>query len=328
MKVLYLYRHAVQGYSITKVFKPIERTMQQWAEVSALEMPARGAKPLDLLRNICAVRSYLRRHAIDIVHITGAEHYLIPFLWGHKVIVTVHDLGFYTNHVKTLKLWLRLWLWIKPLRRATRVTFTSTKTERETLMLVHVPPEKQRVIPNPVDDRLSYCPKDISADHPRILHIGTAPNKNLLRVIEALKAFPCHLRVIGRLNKELQEALISSCICYSVATDLSDEQIKTEYEDCDIVSFPSLYEGFGMPIIEAQAVGRPVVTSSYAPMSDVAGAAAILVDPTDVRSIAEGFRLALARASELVRLGQINVARFRLPEATKRYYELYREVLQ
>lgn len=76
-----------------------------------------------------------------------------------------------------------------------------------------------------------------------MLHIGTRPNKNLERVIEALEGIKCHLRIIGKLTSEQEKLLSEKKIKYSNGINLTDEEILNEYILCDIVSFPSLYEG-------------------------------------------------------------------------------------
>lgn len=325
MRVLYLYRNRSQGYSITKVFRPIEETMRWWAEVDRFEMPASGAKPLDLLRNIWGVMKYLHKHPADIVHITGAEYYLIPFLKPRcRVVATVHDLGFYTNYPENWKLWLRKLLWINPLKQAHTLTFVSQKSLQEASRLLHLDDTPRDVIHNALDRSFRYSYHCPDRQKPRILHIGVGENKNLRRVVQALSSIPCHLRIVGELSPlECAELGLDAMSDYSLVSNLSDEEILDEYRACDIVSFPSLYEGFGMPIVEGQAVGRPVVTSALAPMDEVAGEGAILVDPTDVLSIREGFLEALERYDKLVERGRENVKRFDLERTARQYYDLY-----
>lgn len=95
--------------------------------------------------------------------------------------------------------------------------------------------------------------------------------------------------------------------------------------------FPSTYEGFGLPIIEAQATGRPVLTSKLEPMSSVAGDAACLVDPYSVESIRAGVKKIIENESyrnELIEKGFKNVERFQLKNVTKQYIDLYQELIQ
>jgi glycosyltransferase involved in cell wall biosynthesis len=115
------------------------------------------------------------------------------------------------------------------------------------------------------------------------------------------------------------------------AAGLSDAEVAGKYREADLVVFCSTFEGFGMPIIEAQAVGRPVVTSNIEPMSEVAGGAACLVDPYDDHSMREGILRVIeepAYREDLVRRGFENVKRFSAGEIGRRYVRLYQEVMR
>jgi len=110
---------------------------------------------------------------------------------------------------------------------------------------------------------------------------------------------------------------------------LTDEELVAAYQRCDMVVFASLYEGFGLPILEAQAIGRPVITSNFGAMREAAGDGALFVDPYSVDEI----RAAILRIKnepalreELVCKGRENVERFRAPVVAARYAELYRQI--
>ena len=94
MRILYIYRHPDMGFSIGKVFKPIEEEMKKYAEVDSVYLPVPNYKLIGLWKNIRTALTAVHEKAYDIVHITGAEHYLIPFLPKDKLVVTLHDLGF------------------------------------------------------------------------------------------------------------------------------------------------------------------------------------------------------------------------------------------
>lgn len=324
LKVLYIYRHSDMGYSIGRVFKPIEEEMRKYCEVDAVYMPVPNYSLKGLWKNIRTARKAVKQKHYDIVHITGAEHYLIPFLNGHRLIVTVHDLGFYTNHPKTIKQRWKSLLFIKTLKWADCVTFISEKSKSEALKLVTL--KKTLVISDTIGTDFELYPKQINTQKPVVLQLGTKDNKNLLRTIAALNGVSCHLRIIGPLSTEQVEALKSNDIEYSNVSNLTDAQIIEEYKSCDIVSLPSLYEGFGMPIIEGQAIGRAVVTSDVEPMNKVAGNSAVLVNPTDIKSIREGFIRAIENQQHYIHLGMQNVKRYRLDKITQEYYNLYQSL--
>lgn len=166
-------------------------------------------------------------------------------------------------------------------------------------------------------------------DCPRVLVVGTARNKNIQRIAVALKGVRCRLHIIGEPSSEDLAVLKLNEIDFESEVDLSSDQIVDAYRRCDLLLFPSTYEGFGMPILEAQATGRPVVTSNVASMPDVAGDAACLVDPFSTDAIRDGVLRVIEDADyreELVRLGFENVKRFQPDVIADAYYSLYRKI--
>ena len=328
MKILYIYRNPSLGFSIAKVFRPIEEETRKYAEVDSFYLPVAGAKPWHLWKNIKAACHAVNSKQYDIIHITGGEYYLVPFLKGKfKIVVTVHDLGFFTNFPVSLRTLMLYWLWIKVLKKADKVTCISEKTMLELNRYVTLAPTQLCVIHNPIGNDFVFQRKDINILSPKILHIGTQPNKNLNNTIIALKDFPCRLRVIGKLSNEQKILMNIYHIDFSSASNLSDEEIVREYEQCDIVNFPSFYEGFGMPIIEGQAVGRVIVTSNLSPMNDIAGEGAVFINPVDCSSILKGYQDAVKNWNLLIERGLENVTRFRLETIVQKYLSLYRDLL-
>ncbi|MCH4147440.1 MAG: glycosyltransferase [Prevotella sp.] len=329
MKVLYVYRNQQMGYSIRRVFSVIETEMAKYCEVSHLFLPCTNYSFVSMYRNIRYALHEIKVERYDIIHITGTEHYLLPFIRRYNTIITVHDLGFYTQQKSFLKRLKKYFLWIKTLKFAKRVSFVSEKSEAEALRFVRFKKRQILTIYNPYAPTYKgISPKFFNIECPIILHIGTSENKNLKNVIAAIRGVPCELRIIGRLTKEICMQLESSFIKYSNSYDLSDEEIREEYVNCDIVSFPSLYEGFGMPIIEGQAIGRVVLTSNLSPMKEIAGGASVLVDPESVPSIRNGFIRAIENSQQYIKLGFNNIKRFSVEEITSQYYQVYKEMLE
>lgn len=328
MKILYIYRNPLMGFSIEKVFKPIEEWMKTRMEVDSIYLPAFNYSPIGLWKNIRMTLQTVRQKKYDIIHITGGDNYLLPFLRNKIVLVTVHDLGFYTNHKKTMRAKWSYLTRVLPLKMATKATFISTKSLCEAKELINLREDQYVIIPNTVNLNFAYKEKKINIDNPVILHIGTGPNKNLLRTIDALKNIQCHLRIVGRLEEKEYIKLSSSNISYSNVYNLTDEEMLEEYVKCDIVNFPSYYEGFGMPIIEGQKIGRVVVTSNIPPMNEVAGDGAVLVDPFDVKSIHNGYMKAMESPELYIRKGIKNVERFDIDYIANKYLALYQDVNQ
>lgn len=314
------------GFSIGKVFRPIEKEIKKLNYVDSIYLPNNDYKPYSLIKNLYYVKNYIKKKKYDIIHITGTEHYLLPFLSSYNTIVTVHDLGFYTKQKRSIKLIGKYLLWIKTLSYAKYVTFISDFSQNEALRLVHL--RKSSVIYNPIDPQFQPIEKIFNYKCPRILHIGTKPNKNLFNTIEALKGLPCELRIIGKLSDEEILHLNKNQINYSNAYNLSDTEIIQEYCKCDIVNFPSLYEGFGMPILEAQAIGRIVITSNIEPMKTIANDAAIIVDPYDIESMRRGYINAFKIYPNIILKGFKNVEKFNIEAIANKYMEIYNQIIK
>lgn len=328
MKLLYIYRHPDLGFSISKVFHPIEREMKNYADVDSIYLPVPNYGIKGLWRNIRYVLKHCKNNKYDIIHVTGTEHYLIPFLWGKKVVITVHDLGRLLNLKGFRK--LRYWMMqVAVLKLSKAITCISSKTFQEVQSRISLSEGTLIVIPNPVDRRFAFSPKEFNTECPTILHIGTKPNKNLTRSIMALKDIKCKMRIVGRVDKSDIDLLNIHNINYSIVYDLTDDEIVQEYKNTDIINFPSYYEGFGMPIIEGQAIGRLVITSDIEPMKTVAGNGAILCNPYDVKSIRSAYLKAINdnnNREDIIKAGTENVENYRLEYITEKYLNLYKSL--
>ena len=325
MKVLYIYRHPDMGYSIGKVFRPIEEEMKKYAEVDSIYLPIPNYSLKGLWKNVRYALEHCKKNRYDVIHITGTEHYLLPFLGNKRTVITVHDLGFYTkkNCYRNI---LKYILWIKTLPLASYVTFISEKSKNEALQLVKFKDGEYSVIMNPIGREFSAKPKDINKSCPTILHIGTGINKNIESTAIALKDFPCKLRIVGKVTDKQKFVLNLYNINYECISNLTDEEVLQEYKNCDIVNFPSLYEGFGMPIIEGQSIGRPVLSSNISPTKEVAADAAVLVDPTSPESIRNGYEILLKASEKYIEKGFENIKRFSLSRISKEYFEIYNKI--
>lgn len=323
MRVGLIYRASGVEYSIERVFDTLYPELKKFGNVKRIYLKYFSGSPLCILKNLF----FISKNRSSINHITGHVHYCALALPSKNTIITVHDTFIYGNPIKRfIMFYLMLYF---PIKKAAYITCISETTKKYLIEQCPFAEKKIRVIYNPVHPDYVYNPKPNLCDKPRILHIGTRVNKNLERVIVALKDVECQLVIVGRLSDEHQKLLIDNKIDYINKVGLSDSEIVQAYVDCDIVSFPSLSEGFGMPIIEGNAVGRAVLTSNINPMVEVANGSAYLVDPYNVESIRKGFIDLISDCDmrqSLVNKGLDNAKRFNPSEVAKQYINLYQEV--
>ena len=323
MRILFIYRNSAMGFSVGKVFKPIEAEMTKYAQVDSIELPVANYGLKGLWNNVSYLRKHLKKASYDVVLITGTENYLLPFISSAKKVVVVHDVKSFFNHVSGIRRKIKELMFIKVLGKADKIVSISEQTQKE-LSDYHFSSE---VIYDPVSPAFIYKEKQMDKICPVILHIGTKANKNLKNTILAVKGLKCYLRIVGKLSEEYIKMLQENNIDYSSCANISDEELLKEYNKCDIVNFPSLYEGFGMPIIEGQAIGRVVVTSNLSPMKDVAGGSAVLVNPNDIQSLRQGYDEAINHGDYYIVKGLKNVKRFSVATITRQYFNLIKSLL-
>ena len=328
MYVNYYFRNLASGYSIRIVFQCIVNQVGKYCFVHETFLPSCLANFQSIFQNGFFARRNQKKGEIN--HITGDVHYLLYFLSSKRTIVTVHDIMYY-HYLKGIKRWMWKIIYIYPLKRAAIVTFISDFACQQVLEVIQLSKNRIVVIPDPINPKYEFVEKKFNNLCPIILHIGTLERKNLKRTILALQHISCHLRIVGRLNSEIVKLLNESHIRYSNIFDLSEEQIIAEYKRADIINFPSLFEGFGMPIIEGQATGRVVVTSNLSPMKEVAGEGAVLVDPYSVDDIRNAYHKIIQDASfreVLIKKGRENVSRFSVDIIAEQYMNIYKSMQQ
>jgi glycosyltransferase involved in cell wall biosynthesis len=326
MNILLIFRKKdPRFYSIENVFKHVLNRWRTENKPEVLVLPKAGVS----ISNFLFIISRIKKREDTIFHITGDVHYVTLLLPSNKTILTVHDCGFIDTYSGLKKWVLKKLLLNWPVRHLNYITTISEKTKQEIIRYTKCQPEKIIVIPNPVSNIFNSTEKTFNKETPQILFIGSTPNKNLERVITALRNISCSLRIIGKISTEQRKLLTENAIDFFDTYGISEQQLNEEYRKTDMVIFPSLYEGFGLPVIEAQKTGRVVIASNIAPMDDVAGGAACLVDPYSVESIREGVLKVIhddIYRNDLIQKGFKNVERFSAEKIANQYLDLYNKI--
>jgi glycosyltransferase involved in cell wall biosynthesis len=312
--------------SIERLFATIRLHLPPDIEPLSICSPQPSLGLLPRLLNLWAAW----RQPGEVHHILGDVHYLGFALAPRRTILTIHD----CEPLNRLRGWkravLRYFWYTGPIRRAAIVTTISETAKNELISCVGALANKVIVIPNCVGDEFSAEPKDFARDTPVVLQVGTGWNKNVVRVAEALRGTSCVLEIVGTLSTEQRLAIDSSGVLYRELGRLSDTELVSAYKRCDIVIFASLYEGFGLPILEAQATGRPVITSNRSAMPEAAGSGALLVDPESVEAISGAVSRLIhepALRSDLIAAGFANVAKYSPAAIAAKYAAAYRKLL-
>jgi glycosyltransferase involved in cell wall biosynthesis len=325
--IVHFHRKAPRGaFSIERLFETLSAEMsQQGVCVNPHYCPWYSRGIFRRLLNLLNAW----RYRCDVNHITGDVHYLALGLPRDRTILTIHDLQMLDRLTGwRRRLLIHFWFTL-PVKRCRFVTVISGATKSKLLEIVGCEAEKILVIPNAINPSFQPSPKEFNAECPTILQIGTRPNKNVARLIDACRGLNLRLHIIGELTYEDQERLESSGVQYQNDVNVTDEEIMDAYQRCDAVSFCSLHEGFGMPILEAQWIERPVITSNLSSMPFVAGDAACFVDPLDVDSIRVGLRRVLedqAYREELIEKGRLNRNRFCVKAIARQYIDIYEKI--
>ena len=328
MTVVQVFRRPHERFfSIESVFSRIRSAWPDEALPIRYELPVNGIRPANLLK----ARSAAKQYPGALFHVTGDAHYVVLALPRNRTILTIHDAVF-LNQYKGWKRWLLKKILLDiPVRYSRYITTISEKSKLEILRHTQCPASRIRVIPNPVSPEIYFRPQPFRSNEPRLLFIGVKPNKNLERVCEAIAGIPCQLTIIGKLFPHQVSLLQQHGIRYHAVHGITSQQMADQFAETDVVLFPSLYEGFGLPVIEGFRAGRVVVTSDLSPMKEVADGAACLVDPYSTESIREGLLRVIgdeAYRERLIHRGFAVVQAYEPAVIAGQYHQLYQEISQ
>jgi len=302
-------------------------------------------------------RTALRRLNCDLVHIPNL--FSIPRALPCRYVMTVHDLLEHMSRAREQNgFWrsLHFQLTKRVLRGAARIFAVSNFTRNEIEKLFEIPAERIEVVYNAIDERFlrghaTTADRDLIArryqvTYPFLLYAGRiSSHKNVVRMIEAFSALKTELErdqaypdlkliIIGddlSGNPDLRRTVVRSGVQNDVRFlgFVPIEVLRIFYDEAKVFVFPSLYEGFGLPPLEAMAHGTPVVTSNVSSLPEVVGNAAVLVNPENVFEIMRALHRVLtdqALRERMKERGYLQAAKFSWDKSVTRILQAYRQV--
>jgi len=275
------------------------------------------------------------RRRVELIH---SPVNVSSLLLSAPSVVTIHDLSFvrFPDRVVPAKRWYQRTMSAHSARHARRVIVPSRATKEDCVAAFGIDPDRVTVIPEGVGSEFHVDPSSRPPlDQPYILHVGTLePRKNLPRLIAAFAQFkadgrPHSLALVGPkgwMYEQIEAAIESAGLEDSVRLVNFVPDLAPWYNHADFFVYPSLYEGFGLPPLEAMACGTPVVLSSAGSLSEVAGDAALLVSPSDTGGLVTAMRTMADNATLRDRFriaGLARAAQFSWDETARRTVEVY-----
>lgn len=313
--------------------------------------------PDNTARNFFEYQALIRRSECDLVHVPHL--FFSPQYIPCRYVVTVHDLLehlYPTDNNSSFQRTLRFYLTRRVLRRAGRVLAVSNSTKNDVTRMFQVPEEKVDVVYNAIDERFKLghatdAEREMIAEryqvnYPFLLYAGSVkPHKNILRVIEAFSALKGELEKEGKFpdlkliiigdelsqHPDLRRTVVKSGMTNDVRFlgFVPIDVLRIFYDAAKVFVFPSLYEGFGLPPLEAMSHGTPVVTSNSSSIPEVVGNAAVLVNPENVFDIMRALHRVLLDQRLRERLkqrGYEQAQRFSWELSVQRILQIYQDV--
>jgi glycosyltransferase involved in cell wall biosynthesis len=317
------------------------------------------AEPERTLKSYWEFRTVVKRLGCDLVHIPNL--FSVPRMLPCPYVMTVHDM---LEHLSRARQQTGFWGSLhfqstkRVLRGAARIFAVSNFTKNEMEKLFDIPAGRIEVVYNAIDERFlhghaSAADRQLIAEryqvtYPFLLYAGRiSPHKNVVRMIEAFSALKTELEkdqalpdlkliIIGddvSGNPDLRRTVIRSGVQNDVRFlgFVPIEVLRTFYDQAKVFIFPSLYEGFGLPPLEAMAHGTPVVTSNVSSLPEVVGNAAVLVHPENVFEIMRALQRVLLDQplrEKMKERSYRQAAKFSWEKSVRRIMDAYREVLE
>ena len=299
------------------------------------------------LRQQWAIPQILRRLEADVYH---SPYYLMPYRPKVPAVVTVYDLIplLFPQHVSPTARLLFRWMTALALWTASHVIVISQATRCDLLTFYHLPPQKVTAIPLAADPSFHPPPpaevervrRQYALPEDYLLYLGiNKPHKNLVRLVDAFSRYTLHvsrftLVIAGAWDsrypepRQRAEALGLEKVVRFLGP-VPETDLPALYAGAALFVFPSLYEGFGLPVLEAMACGTPVVCSNTSSLLEIVGEAALTFDPLDVTEMAAKIEEALrneALREEMKEKGLQRAAKFSWERTARETLKVYREV--
>lgn len=330
--------------------KPVERvTKHSNFSLTPSHFPWQYALKNRFLEWQITTSSDLKRERFNVFHFTFPQN--VPWVRTTSFIATVHDLIslIFSEHYKHNKLRpIYDWLWTQSVRRAEAIIAVSENTKKDIVNYLGIPEEKIRVIYEAADPFFSPLTEEEVQPFKEELNLeryilyvgGMEPRKNLICLLRAIAQLPNEIKLVYKLviagqpdqffnqlletikELDLEERII-------LVGFMSREKLVRLYNGAEVLVLPSLYEGFGLPILEAMACGTPVVCSDTASIPEVAGEAALYFSPEDVGQLSTSVAKVLTEPETAQRLrekGLRQAQKFSWRETAKKTLEVYKEV--
>ncbi len=308
--------------------------------------------PVYSMRELVALSWKLLRLRVDLYH---ATHYVLPVVVPCRAVVTIHDIihllypEFLPNR---LAFFYAEWMIRRSLQRGDRIISVSGNTRTDLMSYFRVDGRKIEVVHNGIEDAfrqevgqedLERWMRNLGLKRPYFLFVGNPkPHKNLDNVVKAyaralqLHSFPHPLVCVGdrnatefKIRQRAEQLGISDRVV--LLGHVAQEALPAVYQGASVFLYPTLYEGFGLPVVEAMASNVPVITSNTSALKEVAAGYAHLVSPLDVEGIAKAIVQCVVddeHRTSLRKLGLRRAQDFQWTEAARKTLEIYRQVIE
>jgi glycosyltransferase involved in cell wall biosynthesis len=326
LKVCYIMRHPENFFfSIERMCHVLAAQISKEAEVQIFHMPFASSfwgAPANL--------TWLPKSRNTIYHILGDVHYAALALPKDRTVVTFCDAVLLHRYSGLKRHILLEYSYRKPIQRAAAITTISNFSKVELEKLCGGFNRRVHVVHVPIDPIFLGARSTVNGGRPKILQVGSGNQKNADVVIKALAGGNGELHIVGQPRMDLTELARRENVTVQWHNGINDRELVDLYASATLVTFASSYEGFGLPIVEAQAVGCPVITSTCCSLPEVAGDGALFVDPGNIEELRGAIHRLLnepALRTSLIERGRHNVLRFSVQRIAAEYRAIYESLL-